>query len=389
MPVPRFCSNPRCANSRSPEPRWRQRYGSYRSAAHGRVQRYRCRRCGRTVSTQSESMHYFAKRRLALRGLWQAFLCGASLRELSRLASVSPQAMQGVILRLGRQAMAAQAVLLTAVCARRRVVLDGLRSVVSSADYPCELTTVVEPQGETILSVGHSITRRGGTLTAAQRRRCAQKYARWRPARGSMREAISSLYGEIWDYLRPPAGAPAVIDTDELSLYHAVLAADRIFAHFRRGGLIAHRRTPATAPRTVENRLFAVNYVDRLLRHRVREHTRESIAIGRHAVMQMHRMWIFAWDHNAKRPWRVRRPREGVHAARDAVPAELTAGLGRQFFSRRIRLAGTRPPESIRRVWAAELATPPHRWRAGQAGTTVVPPAYALRDLAAAYQQAR
>jgi hypothetical protein len=149
-----------------------------------------------------------------------------------------------------------------------------------------------------------------------------------------------------------------------------------------------HIRTSSRLPRTVSNRLFAVNYLDRLLRHRLKEHTRESIAIGRHAVMQMHRAWMFGWDHNARRPWRVKRPEAGCHAEQGACAVGVVASLRGAFFTRRIRLRATPVPESIRRVWLGEVPTPPLRWQVGQVGTTVTVPAYARRDLAEAYQHA-
>jgi hypothetical protein len=340
------------------------------------------------MSSQTESLHYYAKRRCALPALWSSFVAGAALREIARRYGLSAMSVQGALLRLGRQAMAAQVHLLAALQPQPAVCFDGLRSCVSSADYPCDITAVAETAGETILTMVHSITARGGTMRPAQRRRLTAKLARWRPAPGATKAAISLLVTELWDYLRPsPAGA-ATIDTDEHPLYRALLSRHPVGAHLRTAGLLSHRRTPSAAPRTRANRLFALNYLDRLLRHRVKEHTRESIAIGREATLQMHRAWIFAWDHNANRSWRVRRPAAGVHAEQAAVaPAvrrELTAG----FFTRRIRLSQTPVPESIRTVWAGELPTPPLRWRAGQSGSTVRVPRWALRDLAQAYQQA-
>jgi len=65
-------------------------------------------------------------------------------------------------------------------------------------------------------------------------------------------------------------------------MYRSVLAGDRIAEHYRRGTMLTHRTTPAGAPRTMDNLLFPVNDVDRLLRHRMKEHTRKTIAIGRH-----------------------------------------------------------------------------------------------------------
>jgi hypothetical protein len=328
--------------------------------------------------------------------VWQSLLAGASLREIARRYAVSPMAVQAAVQRLGRQAMAAQLELLTALTPRPRIVFDGLRSATTSGDYPCDITTAVEPAGETILTMTHSLFRRGGRMRPAQRRRVVAKFARWRPQRGRMSADISLLVHELWDYLRPQEAcgdhAPPhriTVDTDEHPLYRAALTGDAAVRHFTRGGLFRHIRTPGSAPRTRENRLFAVNYADRLLRHRLREHTRETIAIGRHASLQMHRAWIFAVDHNCFRPHRVRRPRGGVHAVQGAVAPEVVRRITTGFFRRRIRPAGLREvPQTLRRVWLCELPTPPVRWRRGQTGTSVRVPAFARRDLAGDYQQA-
>ena len=388
MPYPSFCPNPACSNHLTPEPEWLVRFGSYPTAAHGAVQRYRCRACGKTVSEQTESLHYFAKRRLPLEEIWQSFVGGASLREVARRYRISVMALQNGMLRLGRQAMAAQLILLSQLHPRSRIVFDGLRSFLTSQDFPCDLTTVVAREGEVILSMAHSVFRRGGTMSKAQQRRRRRKEAVWRPAKGSMIGDIYRLVSEIWDYLRPRADRPGVIDTDEHPLYHRVLSADPPAGHYRSGELFSHIRTPGSAPRTFDNPLFPVNYVDRLLRHRVKEHTRETIAFGRNATLQMHRAWIFAYDHNCTRAYRVKRPELGVHAEQSAVAPEVVDELGRSFFTRRFRLRGCAVPETIRRVWMGELPTPPVRWKAGQRGTSVRIPAFARRRVAEAYQQA-
>jgi hypothetical protein len=130
--------------------------------------------------------------------------------------------------------------------------------------------------------------------------------------------------------------------------------------------------------------LFPVNYVDRLLRHREKEHTRETIAFGRHGTIQMHRAWVFGWNHNCVRPWREKQADEMTHAECAGVPSEPIRRLTESFYTRRYRVTGEAIPESIREVFLARIATPPVRWKVGQKGTTVRVPGYAVRDLLAA-----
>lgn len=388
MPKPSHCSNPKCPNYYHPPVRWCVRFGSYQTVAHGTVKRYRCRLCGRTVSNQTESIHYFAKRRLPLRAVWASFVGGSSMREVANRYRVSPMAIQYGILRLGRQAMAAHLVILDQLKPRSRLVFDGLRSFVTSQDYPCDVTTVVGRSGEVILTMTHTIMNRGGRMTDKQRERIEAKRAGWQPVKGATTRDISLVVRELWDYLRPTALGGSIIDTDRHRIYASVIARNPVCRHFRTVGMFEHIKTDSRLPRTYSNRLFPVNYVDRLLRHRVKEHTRETIAFGRHASMQMHRAWIFAYDHNCRRVYREKKPNRGVHAEQSAVETQTIRRLNNQFFDRRVRVAGLRVPESIRQVWLLKIPTPPVRWEHGQHGTSVRLPEYARRDLAEAYQQA-
>jgi hypothetical protein len=297
--------------------------------------------------------------------------------------------VHNAVIRLGRQAIAAQALLLQQMNAVQAVVIDGLRSFVSSQDYPCDLTMSIESAGETILAIEHAIMHRGGRMREYQRRRMQRKMKRWQPQRGHYRQTIALLVHELWDYLRAAdALRPAVLYTDLLGVYASRVANDPACRHFASLQLFEHRRISSRAPRTRENPLFPANYVDLLLRHRMKEHTRQTIAFARNAVSQMHRAWIFAWDHNVMKPHRVRRPDGGPHAAQAVTTQKGATSIGRQTFTHRIDLAGVPVAESLRRVWMQRTQTPPHRWRAGETGTNVHLPAFAIRDLMRSHQHA-
>ena len=179
-----------------------------------------------------------------------------------------------------------------------------------------------------------------------------------------------------------PAGVH--IDIDEHPLYAKLIAGDAALRWYREAGLLSVRRTPGSAPRTSANPLSLLNYLDRMIRHRLKEHTRESIAIARNATMQMHRMWIFAWDHNACQPRRVAGIENRSRAQCAGVSPTLLSRVKRQFFTRRVSLQGLPVPRSIAQVWTARLPTPPVRWRVGQKHSGPIITAYALRDLSRA-----
>jgi hypothetical protein len=332
-------------------------------------------------------MHYAAKRRLPLRAVVDSLLEGASQREIARRYGVSPMAVHNAIMRLGRQAIAAQAVLLSHLSPRSRLVFDGLRSFVTSQDYPCDLTTLVDPEGETILAITHGVFRRGGHMTDRQRSRMAAKTRRWEIPRGTMSRAISIIWNEIWDYFDHSTGRAAIVDTDCHRGYRRIVERSPMYHHLHSAGRVVHRTTSSHAARTSQNPLYPVNYVDRMIRHRLREHTRETIAFARHSAMQLYRMWIFAWDMNTRRPWRVRQPGSGSHMEQgtlDATGVRAIYRINREFFQRRVDVSGCVVPRSLVDSWRAKAVTPPLRWKTGQRGSSVRVPAYTLRDLARA-----
>ena len=386
MITPRFCRNPRCKYSRRPVPDWYTRAGTYSTIAHGEVQRYRCRRCGCGCSAQTESMHYYAKRRLNLKLIRDRLRGGSSMRDIGRCIGCSRMAVANATLRLGRQSMSAQASMIRGIEGSGSLCFDGLVSAVASRDYPSQINVLADSKQEIIVSMTHCVTERGGTRTPAQARRIEQRREVWKPQGKALTNSIALLVNELPRY----AGRRAfTIDTDEHPIYRAVIARDRALRWFAQAGLLTVRRTLGSAPRTRANPLYMVNYIDRMIRHRMKEHTRETIAPGRNSTMQMHRMWIFAWDHNASQPRRVKRtgdPSRIEYAER--IAGELKAHA-REFYVRRISLRNVPIDESMVRVWLGELDTPPVRWRVAQKRTGPVVTQYAKRDLSYAKHQGR
>jgi len=358
------------------------RDGTYTTAAHGRVQRYRCRGCGGRLSAQSESMHYFSKRRLDLWEIFSRLRGGSSQRDIAREIGCSAPAVGNAMLRLGRQAMASHVVVSCALQCSGVVCFDGLVSSLCSRDYPSQITTLGDSVSELLLAMTHCTTERGGRRTDSQRRRRKRKRSVWTPKRGALSRSIALLVNELARFVGP---ARLHIDTDEHPLYAKAIVTDLALRWYRSAGLLSVRRTSGSAPRTTDNPLFLMNYLDRMIRHRLKEHTRESIAVARNATCQMHRMWIFAWDHNTRQPIRVGGTELRSRAELAGVPVQQLSRLKRQFTTRRQSLRGLPVPESMRKVWAAKLDSPPLRWRAGQQKRGPQIPAYARRDLSFAY----
>ena len=305
------------------------------------------------------------------------------MRDIARGMHCSRSAIGSAVLRLGRQAMGSHALLLaTSELRSARLSFDGLQSSLTGADYPSQITTLGDSQTELLLAMSHCVTERGGTRSAAQAARIKLRRRVWRPSRLALTNSISLLVSELSRFL---SSAQVLIDTDMHPIYGSVIEGDLALQWFDSHQLLTVRTTSSRAPRTAANPLFLMNYLDRMIRHRLKEHTRETIAFGRNATLQMHRMWIFAWDHNFCQPMRVKPAVDRSRAEHAGFSGRTYSRLRREFFSRRVALHNVPFPLSMRQVWTAELETPPVRWKVGQKCRGPVIPCYALRDLPCAY----
>lgn len=327
-------------------------------------------------------MYAYSKRRIDLGEVFSRLRGGSSQRDIARELGCSRTAVATAMLRLARQAMSAHILLLCGLGASPRMCFDGLVSALSSRDYPTQISVLADAGRQLILAMTHCTTERGGSRTEVQKRRISRKRAVWQPKPGALSESIRLLVNELGRFASP---AGVHIDTDEHPLYARVLATDLAMRWYREAGCLSVRRTSGSAPRTPDNPLFLMNYLDRMIRHRMKEHTRESIALGRNASAQMHRMWIFAWDHNTRQPRRVGATGEPSRAEAAGVSPVVLKRLKREFTTRRCSLRGIAVPQSIRRVWTAALDSPPVRWRSVQKTRGPRVPAFALRDLSFAY----
>jgi hypothetical protein len=306
------------------------------------------------------------------------------MRDLARQLRCSRTCIANAVRRLGRQAMAAHLHLMTGFTHSGRLCFDGLISAVGSSDYASQITTLGDTKHELILAMTHCVTERGGSRTPRQRTRIIAKRSRWRPRPGALADSIALLIIEL---SRFASDHKLHIDVDEHPIYRVLIARDLALRWFRSAGRLAVRRTPGSAPRFPTNPLAFANYVDRMIRHRLIEHTRQSIAIARSATMQMHRMWLFAWDHNVLQPHRVAVPGSAARVVRAGVSDILVRRALRDFFSRRFCLKGLFMPESIREVWMGLANTPPLRWRTRSTPPIPSVPRYARLDLSFAHLQ--
>src|SRR5258706_10912159 len=250
---------------------WRWvRYGFFTRHCHPqRIQRFRCRHCGATFSSQSFSTTYYMKRPELLPALFHRLLSGAGYRQIAREARCAASTLVGQAARLGRHA-------LLYLAAHRPpapsepLVIDGFESFAYSQYQPLHLNLAVGAHSHFVYAFTAATLRRKGRMTEGQKkRRLALEHDHGRPDPKALEHAMVDLIR-----IATPAPQAVTIRSDEHPAYPRAL---RRLTGYR----VRHECTPSVHARTPGNPLFPVNLMDLLLRHNSANHKRETIAFSK------------------------------------------------------------------------------------------------------------
>ncbi len=351
------------------EERWYIRWGTYRDASFGRIQRYRCRHCGLCFSEMSFSIDYAVKRKLDYRRL-EALLCeGSGVRALARLLGASTETIANRLGRLGRSSLAVQAALEPRLLHTEALAFDGFRSFSVSQHAPCDITILVGSESEYLYGFDFAPLRRGGAMRPDQRR-SRERFERLLRAG---RRAVEYSARRIYDYVAatmelPPAAPPRVITSDRHYAYRDAWRKHPAMRHLSARRWLLHRTVSSRALRTAANPLRPVNYFDREIRKDLAEHRRETVCFARSPAAMLLRFAVYVAHHNLHKPKRIRETRSvgaaeatlRSHAVAAGVSPSVVAGLRIVRFTSRpfLARAGLRPFAEL--VWTAAIPTPPH-----------------------------
>ena len=279
---PPFCPNPNCRHHNAFGQPWPfKRIGTYRrQLAPNRIQRFLCKACRRSFSTQTFSTTYWQKRPdLDARILTKTVGCMAN-RQIARDLGVAPETVNRHVARLARTCMLYHLKMLEQIPPPTDLVIDGFESFEWSQYFPMQHHVAVGKDTDFFYLFTDSPLRRKGRMTAVQKRRRAE---------------LERIHG------RPD---PKAIEKDVRELLNVVLRdrpAARLYSDdhpaYRRalrgvGAKIEHRVTPGSAHRDRNNPLWEVNLLDLVIRHSSANHKRETIAWSKRRQASAERLAI-------------------------------------------------------------------------------------------------
>ena len=356
---PPFCPNSECGNhySHLPPTGWYVKNGNYQSRLFGRIQRFRCRRCGTGFSAQTFSLDFCVKRKLSYRTVFSHLVTSSGIRDTARLLKVSPTTITNRITRLARQAVAVHSSLSSEVRLQEDLSADGFESFVYSQYFPNNIHLLVGKESQFWFALDYAHLRRKGRMTEYQKRKNEELQARFKLHRRSIYRSYQELVRTTLD-LQERSGRPSVrLFTDEHRQYARVYR-DLSTDEKRR---IQHRRISSRLPRTLHNDLFSVNYLDREIRKDNSDHTRETVQFARNASNCMERLAVYRFYHNYCKPYRIAKQQLSsvTHAEQAGIPAGRIRAEMKSFFTRRRffrRVNGMSVSDCM--IWLRSIVTP-------------------------------
>ena len=348
-----FCPNPTCPHHQvAPEGSWYVALGFYYTKCFGDVPRYRCKTCGRTFSSQTFSLDYFAKKRLDYRQLERLVSSSMSQRALSRHFKVSLGTINNRIQRLSHQSLATHALLRPQAAPREPVCIDGFVSFDRSQYFPNNITISLTAHSQFILSLTHATLRRSGRCTDTQKHRKNLLYRSVTFEKAALQRSFSELLDQLYSERCTALTSPSLLITDEKPDYAWALT-----RHISRFSL-HHLTVNSKAPRTLHNPLFASNYIDRELRKDLADHRRETVCFPRNVANMLNRLVVYLGWHNYEKPFRIGQSIESTHAEHAGIKKMAIYKARLTQFKQRAFLTRTHLFPHERKLWLRGFSTP-------------------------------
>jgi len=356
-----FCPNPRCKlHLHAPETPWFTRAGHHDTKAFGPVPRFRCSACGKTFSTQTFALDYYAKKVVDYSDLLDRHAGSMSLRGIGRAINVGRATVQNRIDRLARQALALHAQLRPLAAEHEDVCVDGLVSFDVSQFFPNEITLSLTTGSRFVLDLSHTTRRRSGSMTPSQKARAAQLYPRVEFERGAVERTFQDILASLADERPPTLHRPLVLITDEKKEYQWALHKSALWKDQDEEHRVAHVQVSSKLPRTFSNPLFPSNYLDREIRKDQANHHRESTCFSRNVANGMMRLALYLVHHNYRKKYLIKAAIDDrrVHGEVAGIDRGLIDASLEVMFRARFFLSRTRLPATLERIWKKAFKTP-------------------------------
>ncbi len=361
--IPSFCPNPECEYHQNKIPinfPWYMKRGWYHSSAHGKVQRYLCKSCGKSFSERMFFTDYYAKRiDIDLQDLLFHYSNGFSQRALADHYHCTTRTIAQKLQTISRQAMSAIIKANSYLHTREDIAIDGMQNFTGSQYQPNNYNISVGQYSQYISMVTQVIFRRAGKMNAYQKRRREYFDAVGLWKRGAFTKSIRELVTHLSHLVeqRDRSKTTIICNSDDKKMYAREIRRNQSLRREIAANRFSHMITSSKCWRDHRNPLFPVNYIDGRLRNDLADWQRETTSFPREANRNFQRFLCYIAYHNFFKPHRIRTP-DTSHAEAAGIPRKIVQEIRKDFFQRRAFYSLTPLPPQWNDCWNCVLVTP-------------------------------
>jgi len=304
-------------------------------------------------------MNYYAHKNIPLFELLEQLCHGAGIRDLGRHYGVSAAVITNRITRLARQFIVMTAKLRKDHFLQEDLVTDGFESFTVSQFFPNNYHLIIGKDSQFFYGVDYAHLRRKGRMTDAQKEKRAELEEIFMAPSNDVYTSFKRLCETISHLKKETEGQKTLLFSDEKREYKKVIK------NLKRDAVpgdcildIEHQTISSRLARTLQNRLFAVNYFDREIRKDQANHVRETVEWSRNTNGAVERMYVYGSFHNFIKKYRIKPGEDRCHAEVAGFPKDKIDQFLRKIFTRRLFLGNAKLTLSEKMIWKRSYKTP-------------------------------
>ncbi len=341
---PPHCPNPNCKYHNGNCDTWQYvKTGfHYKRTRPHRIQRFTCKHCNRSFSTQTFSVTYWLKRPDVLIALMTKTVGGMANRQTGTDLQAASTTCDRQISRLGRHSMLFHRQRFENAPPPGEIAVDGFEAFELSQYFPTHFHIAIDPNNSFFYHFTDSELRRKGRMTDAQKKkRQENEETLGKPDP----KAVEKDMGELVTTVLKGA-VKATIRSDLHKAY------PRAFKTL--DCEVVHRTVSSRDYRDRHNLLWEINRADRMIRHSQSGHMRETLAWPKRRQCAAERLAIFVvWWNYARKRW-VKGKTESPAMLRGLTDRVWTV---REILSERIFATRLELPERWEMYYRSEVQT--------------------------------
>ena len=358
MQKPDFCINKNCEYHKKElkKKHWWTRFGHYESVCRGRIQRFRCKKCGKTFSAQTYDIDYYAKRIISYKRIMKYLSCSMSLSSTARMFKASVETISNRIERLARQAVVYHEYLKGHIKLNEDLTSDGFESFVQSQYFPNNIHFLGGKDSQYLYFMNYVLLKRKGRMTDYQKKKAKKLYNGVYFPKGALSKSFSQVIDEFF-MLSGTSSKHVSLYTDMKPEYQTAF---RNHPLYKENKGVSHIAIHSKKNRTISDENFTNEYLDRETRKDQANHRRETKCFSRNACSCMNRMNVYFFSHNYIKDYRVKNKEyKGIsHAEVAGVPRKVIKAVLKKIFKKRVFLSLENVCSFGLDLWNKNILTP-------------------------------